>query len=309
MTDAVRLYEVSLRDGLQNEPEIVATDTKLILLDRLLEAGLTDIEVTSFVRPRAIPQLADAAEVARRLPRQPGVRYWALVPNPIGLERALDAGIRHVATFVSASEGHNQRNVNRTIAESMGGLRKVIEAAKAEGLGVRSYISTVFGCPFEGEVPPEKTLALALQLLEWGTDEVSLGDTIGAAKPLQVREVLSVLQDGGVPLDRIAAHFHDTRGTAVVNAWVAWEAGVRTFDGSVGGVGGCPFAPGAAGNVATEDLVNLFHESGVTTGVDIDRACEAAAVLGDALGRTLPSRYLGWWKGRREREDRRSRSA
>jgi hydroxymethylglutaryl-CoA lyase len=309
MTDGVRIYEVSLRDGLQNEPDILPTETKVVLLDRLLDAGLTDIEVASFVRPRAIPQLSDAAEVARRLPRDRRVRFWALVPNVVGLERALDAEIRHVATFVSASESHNKRNVNRTIAESMAGLRKVITTAKAEGLGVRSYISTVYGCPFEGDVSVHKTRELALELLECGSDEIALGDTIGAAKPLQVREVLSTLQDGGVPLDRVAVHFHDTRGTAVVNAWIAWECGVRTFDGSVGGVGGCPFAPGAAGNVATEDLVNLFHESGVGTSADLDRVCEAAATLEEALGRPLPSRYLGWWRGRREREARQSRSA
>lgn len=298
-----------MRDGLQNEPDIVSSDAKLALLDRLLAAGLTDIEVTSFVRPRWVPQLADAAEVARSLPRRDDVRFWALVPNPVGLDRALDAEIRHVATFLSASETHNKKNVNRTVAESMAGLRKVIGTAKAEGLQVRSYISTVFGCPYEGEVDPARTVELALELLELGADELSLGDTIGAAVPPQVRDVLARLDAAGVPSDRIAVHFHDTQGTALLNAWTAYECGIRVFDGSVAGIGGCPYAPGAAGNVATEDLVHLFHTSGVDTGVDLERVCEAGEFMEGVLGRELPGRFLGYWRGRRERAARKARSA
>jgi hydroxymethylglutaryl-CoA lyase len=306
MSDRVRIHEVSLRDGLQNEPDVVPTATKLQHLDRLLAAGFTDIEVTSFVRPRWVPQLADAADVARSLPEAPGVRFWALVPNPVGLDRALDAQMRHVATILSASETHNQKNVNRTVAESMAGLRQVIRTAVAEGVTVRAYVSTVFGCPYEGPVDPRRTLDLALELLALGAEEIALGDTIGAGTPRQVREILGFLVDGGLPLERTACHFHDTRGTALLNAWVAYEFGVRTFDGSVGGVGGCPYAPGAAGNVASEDLAYLFQESGVETGIDLESACLAGEFMENVLGRRLPGRYLHNWQGQRERAARRA---
>lgn len=309
MSERVRIHEVSLRDGLQNEPDVLPTRTKLAHLERLVAAGFTDIEITSFVRPRWVPQLADAADVARNLPAAPGVRFWALIPNPVGLDRALDAQVRHIATILSASESHNQKNVNRTVAESMAGLRQVIRTAVAEGVTVRAYVSTVFGCPYEGPVDPRRTLDLALELLELGAEQIALGDTIGAGNPRQVREILDFVVKGGVPVERIACHFHDTRGTALLNAWVAYEFGVRTFDGSVGGVGGCPYAPGAAGNVASEDLIYLFHESGVDTGVDLDRACMAAEFMEGALGRRLPGRYLHNWQGQRERAAKRARSA
>lgn len=313
MADSVRLHEVSLRDGLQNEPDVVPTETKLAHLERLVAAGFTDIEVTSFVRPRWVPQLADAADVVRNLPPAEGVRYWALVPNPVGLDRALDAEIRHIATFLSASETHNKKNVNRAVAESLAGLRKVIGTAVGEGLGVRSYVSTVFGCPYEGHVDPQATVDLVLALLDAGADEISLGDTIGSADPLMVRDVLGRLEQAGVDLGRVAVHFHDTRGTALLNAWTAYEQGIRIFDGSVGGVGGCPYAPGAAGNVAMEDLVYLFQQAGVGTGVDLDAACAAGEFMEDVLGRRLPGRYLHYWQGQRERDSdeakRRARSA
>ena len=306
MSERVRIHEVSLRDGLQNEPEVVPTATKLAHLEHLLSAGFTDIEVTSFVRPRWVPQLADAADVARSLPDAQGVRFWALVPNPVGLDRALDANIRHVATILSASETHNQKNVNRTVAESMAGLRQVIRTAVAEGVSVRAYVSTVFGCPYEGPVDPRRTLDLALELLDLGAQEIALGDTIGAGNPRQVREILGFLAENGLPIDKTACHFHDTRGTALLNVWIAYEFGVRTFDGSVGGVGGCPYAPGAAGNVASEDLVYLFHESGVETGIDLDRACMAGEFMENVLGRRLPGRYLHNWQGQRERAAKRA---
>jgi len=309
MVDRVRIHEVSLRDGLQNEPDVVPTDVKLAHLEHLLASGFRDIEVTSFVRPRWIPQLADAAEVARSLPRVEGARFWALVPNPVGLDRALDAEIGHICTFLSASETHNKKNVNRTVAESMAGLRKVITTARSEGLTVRSYISTVFGCPYEGDIDPQRSLDLALELLELGATEIALGDTVGAAYPTQVRTILELLAAQGVPVEKTAVHFHDTRGTGLLNAWTAWEHGIRTFDGSVGGIGGCPYAPGAAGNVAAEDLVYLFQRSGIPSGIDLDGACAAAQFMEGVLGRRLPGRYLHNWQGQRQRGSRAARSA
>ena len=291
MSDSVRVYEVSLRDGLQNEAVTVSTEAKIEHLHKLIEAGFTDIEVTSFVRPRWIPQLADAADVIRQLPDVEGVNYWALVPNQVGLDRALDAGVANIATFLSASETHNQKNVNRTVRESLAGLRRVVGGAKAEGMQVRSYISTVFGCTYEGEVPAAKTLELALALLDAGADEIALGDTTGMGDPEQVKRILDTLTEGGVPLERIAMHMHDTQGLALANVYAGWSYGVRTFDGAVGGVGGCPYAPGAAGNAATEDLVHLFDRIGVHTGVDLDLAAEAGHFMEAQLGRELPGRY------------------
>ncbi len=287
----VRVHEVGPRDGLQNEPEVVPTSAKLELIGRLVDAGHRDIEVTSFVRPRWIPQLADAVELVRQLPTAKGVRYWALVPNQRGYERAIESGIEHVATFLSASETHNQKNVNRTVRESMAGLRKVITAAVGEGIVVRSYISTVFGCPYEGDVPAQRSLALALDLLDAGASIIALGDTTGMGTPSQVERTLDALVEGGVPLERIAVHFHDTMGTALANAIVSLRRGVRTFDGSCGGLGGCPYAPGASGNLATEDLLHALAAEGADTGVDLTAACEAATMIESVLGRELPGRY------------------
>lgn len=298
--EAVRLHEVALRDGLQNESTVLDVADKLAILDALIASGFRDIEVTSFVRPRMIPQLSDAAEVVAGLPRGNGVRYWALVPNQVGLDRALDAGIGHIATFMSASETHNKKNVNRTRAESLAALEAVTRTAVSEGMAVRAYISTVFGCPYEGDVAPEATLELALRLLDAGATELSLGDTTGVANPAQVQRVIRFLADNGVPLSTMAGHFHDTRGTALANVLAAWQCGVRTFDGAVGGVGGCPYAPGAAGNVASEDLANLFAEMGVETGVDLDAACRAGQVVEDLLGRSLPGRFHQFWQTTRE---------
>jgi hydroxymethylglutaryl-CoA lyase len=309
---SVRLFEVSPRDGLQNEPEIVSTDDKIGLVERLVEAGFRDIEVTSFVSPRFIPQLADATEVVRRLRRVEGVRYWALVPNPVGLERALDAGMEHIATFMSASETHNQKNVNRTTRESLAGLRKVIGTAVAEGIEVRSYISTSFGCPYEGDVDPARVVELALALSEAGASSIALGDTTGMGQPHQVVDVVGRVRAAGVPIERIACHFHDTRGTALVNAYAAWNAGVRCFDGAIAGIGGCPYAPGAAGNAATEDLVQMFERMGgggvdvapgfgPITGIDLDLAAEAGHYMERVLGRPLPGRFHQYHQGRAER--------
>jgi hydroxymethylglutaryl-CoA lyase len=303
---AVRIYEVSPRDGLQNESEIVGADDKLGLIERLVGAGLRDIEVTSFVRPSWIPQLSDASEVIARLPRAEGVRFWSLVPNRRGLERAIDSGVTHIATFMSASETHNKKNVNRTRAESLAALRDVVAVAKDEDMGVRGYISTVFGCPYEGHVPADKTVELAHELLAAGVDELALGDTTGMGDPRMVHTVLKALTDSGVPLDRIGLHMHDTRGTGLANALAGYEFGVRTFDGSVAGVGGCPYAPGAAGNAASDDLVNMFESMGVDTGVDIDALAEAGVFLSSVLGRELPGRYHKYHLGAHRRAASRS---
>jgi hydroxymethylglutaryl-CoA lyase len=314
MNPEVRLFEVSLRDGLQNEAVVVPTERKLELVNRLVAAGFRDIEVTSFVRPKWVPQLADASEVVRNLPDAPGVRFWALVPNAIGLDRALDAGVGHIATFMSSSETHNQKNLNRTTQESLAGLRKVIGTAKAEGVQVRAYLSTVFGCPFEGEVSVDAVTRLVLALLEAGADEVALGDTTGMAHPTQVQRILAHLTEQGVPLERTALHFHDTRGTALVNVAAAYAFGARLFDGALSGVGGCPYAPGAAGNACTQDLVHYFERldgaqeapegHGPRTGIDLDQACEAGKWLEDVLGRDLPGRYHQFWRGQERRKVR-----
>jgi hydroxymethylglutaryl-CoA lyase len=294
----VRLYEVALRDGLQNESVIVDLDAKLAIVGALVDAGFTDVEVTSFVRARLIPQLADAAELVRSLPDAPNVRFWALVPNQVGLDRALDAGVRHVATVLSASETHNRKNVNRTVGESLAAMRSIIKSSVEAGIVVRSYISTVFGCPYEGPVAFDATWALCDALLDAGASEISLGDTIGVANPVQVQDFVARLVARGVPVERLAGHFHDTRGTALANVFAAYEAGVRVFDGAVGGVGGCPYAPGAAGNVASEDLAHLFASMGVETGVDLDATCEASLRMRAAIGRELPSRFLEFWRTR-----------
>lgn len=298
MNITLRMYEVSLRDGLQNEDQVVSTDTKVAFAERLVQAGFRDIEFGSFVSPRHVPQMADTDELFLRLPDRDTVRYWALVPNSRGLERALDTGVGHIATFLSASETHNVKNVNRTIRESLADLSKVVQTARAEGVRVRSYISTVFGCPYEGEIAVSKTLELAHALLAAGAHEIALGDTTGMATPAQVQRILGALDSGGVPLDRIACHFHDTRGTAVVNAWAAHQVGIRSFDGSIGGIGGCPYAPGASGNASTEDLLHTFAAQGEQTGVDIEQACAAGVFMEDVLGRRLPGRYLQFWKAR-----------
>lgn len=300
----VTLYEVGPRDGLQNEPETVATDEKLALVGRLADAGLRRIEVGSFVSPKWIPQLADADETARRVPRREGVVYSALVPNLAGWERFRETGLPVAAFFVSASETHNRRNVNRGIAEHLERFRPVAEAAKAAGTGLRAYVSTVCGCPYEGEVAVSAVVRLVEDLVAAGADEISLGDTIGVGVPGQVRELVRAVSDAA-PLERIALHLHDTWGRALANVQAGFEAGVRTFDASVGGLGGCPYAPGASGNVATEDVVDLFEREGISTGVDLDALVDTAAWLErDVLHRPLPGRVYRARLGERERAAR-----
>lgn len=299
MAPQVTVYEVGPRDGLQNEAAHVPTADKLALLRALVDAGLTRIEATSFVSPAWIPQLADAAEVTAALPSAPGVAYAVLVPNAKGLARllaALDArgpGGPPVAAavFVSASESHNRKNVNRSVEESLAGFQEVVGPARARGLEVRGYVSTAFGCPYEGKVDPGRVAEVTGRLLALGCSQVSLGDTIGVGTPAEVRQVLRRLLPS-VPSERLALHGHDTRGTALANVLAALEEGLTTFDAAVGGLGGCPYAPGASGNLATEDLVYLLHGLGLETGVDFQRLVAAGALAQRLTGRRLPGRAL-----------------
>jgi len=285
----VRVVEVGARDGLQNEPASIPTGTKVAFVDALSGAGYEEIEVSAFVSPLWVPQLADAEEVLRRIARAPGVVYSALVPNEQGLERALAAGVEKIAVFTAASETFNRKNINASIQESIDRFAPLVPRAHAAGLTVRGYVSTAFWCPYEGRVAPEAAADVAQRLLDLGVDEVSIGDTIGKAVPLEVHVLLDRLLDL-LPQDRLAMHFHDTYGTAVANAIAAYERGITTFDASAGGVGGCPYAPGAAGNIATEDLVWALTRSGASIPVDLERVRAASDLLSAALGRPLRSR-------------------
>ncbi|HUF46470.1 MAG TPA: hydroxymethylglutaryl-CoA lyase [Vicinamibacterales bacterium] len=290
-TSVPLVVEVGPRDGLQNEPAAVATADKIAFIDRLSEAGLPIIEVTAFVSPAWVPQMADAAEVLAGITRRPGTRYLALVPNARGLERAQAAGVTDVAIFAAASETFSRRNINQSIDASFDTYRVVTDAALAAHLRVRGYLSTSFGCPFEGDVAADRVVTLTRRLLDLGVYEVAVSDTIGVAHPGQVRTLLRTLL-ADVRSDQIALHFHDTRGTALANVLAALDLGIRTFDASAGGLGGCPYAPGAAGNLATEDLLYLLHGLGHDTGVDLDAVCEASTSLEPLLGHPLPSRYV-----------------
>jgi hydroxymethylglutaryl-CoA lyase len=290
MTKRVTIVEVGPRDGLQNEAARIAAGDKVAFVDRLAAAGLPVVEVTSFVRPDRVPQLADAREVWAGLTPRPGTRYTALVPNLIGLRDALAAGVREVAIFAAASEGFSQRNTNRSIAQSLASFADVCTEAAAAGVRVRGYLSTAFGCPFDGAVDPRRVGAIARQLVDLGVYEVALSDTIGIAHPGQVGPVLDATVGAGVDLGRIALHFHDTRGQALANVMEALPHGVRTFDASAGGLGGCPFAPGATGNLATEDLVYLLDGLGFETGVSLSGVIEASAFIEPKVGHPLPSR-------------------
>jgi hydroxymethylglutaryl-CoA lyase len=288
----VTLYEVGPRDGLQNQAEVVASDAKVELVTRLADAGLRWIEVTSFVSPEWIPQLADGDAVARGVPRREGVHYSALVPNSRGYERFRSSGLPGAAFFVSASESHNRKNVNRSIREHLDRFRPVAERAKDEGFRLRAYLSTVCGCPYEGAVAASRVVGLVRDLFELGADEVSLGDTIGVGTPGQVRSLVGAVADVA-PLAKVALHMHDTYGRALANVQAGYESGIRIFDSSLGGLGGCPYAPGASGNVATEDLVDLFESSGIETGIDLDRLVETAAwVERELLRQPLPGRVF-----------------
>ncbi|MBJ95016.1 MAG: hydroxymethylglutaryl-CoA lyase [Rickettsiales bacterium] len=291
LPDSASIFEVGPRDGLQNEPTPIATQHKVELVERLSEAGLPYIEVSSFVDPRWIPQLSDAEQVFSAIKPKSGVRYAALVPNERGLIRAKESNLDSIAVFISASETHNRKNLNRAIDESLDNIAAVMDK-KGEGISwVRGYISMVFGCPYEGEIPLKDVIRVALRLEELGVDQISLGDTVGYANPRQVGERLASI-GSELSLDKIALHFHDTRGTALANIVAGLDSGVRIFDSAIGGLGGCPYAPGAAGNVATEDLVHMLEGMGVHTGVSLDALVETARFIEKSLEKTLPGRYL-----------------
>jgi len=289
--DSASIYEVGPRDGLQNEPTPIPTATKVELVDQLSRAGLPYIEVSSFVDPRWIPQLGDAEQVFQGIERKPGVRYAALVPNMRGLGRAREAEVESIAVFVSASETHNRKNLNRTIDESLDNIAQVMSELDGSGAWVRGYVSMVFGCPYEGDVSSAQVLRVGQRMLEMGVNQLSLGDTVGYANPRLVTERLGDIR-AEIDLSLVALHFHDTRGTALANIIAGIDSGVRVFDAAVAGLGGCPYAPGAAGNVATEDLVNMFHGMGIDTGIDLDALLKTALFMEEHLGKKLSGRYL-----------------
>lgn len=288
----VDIYEVGPRDGLQAEPAIVPLDTKLELIGRLAEAGLTTIEATSFVSPRWVPQLADADALMARLEHRPGVRHPCLVPNRRGLDRAASAGVTDIAVFVSATERFARENLATSREGALDMAAPVIEEARRRGWRVRGYVSMCFGDPWEGRVPADAVVAVSRRLLDTGCDQISLGDTIGVATPGHVSSLVEALRSGGVPAERLALHFHDTYGQALANVLAGLEAGVRVFDASAGGIGGCPFARSATGNLATEDLVWMLQGLGYSTGVDLDRLIETSLWMARQLGRPAPSRVV-----------------
>jgi isopropylmalate/homocitrate/citramalate synthase len=289
---SVRIVEVGPRDGLQNEKAIIPTEQKVQFIQMLADAGLPVVEATSFVSPRAIPQLSDASEVMVNLSRRLSTSYPVLVPNLRGMERALAAGVRAIAVFTAASESFTHHNIHATIAESLANFRPVIALAQQEKVTIRGYISTVFGCPYEGKVEPRRVLNVAQALLEMGVGELSLGDTIGVATPNQVVDMIDLLvHDGAIPISQLAVHFHDTRGTALANVLIALERGISILDSSAGGLGGCPYAPGAAGNLATEDLLYMLNGMGIHTGVDLDKVVAATSFMNPLLGHTPTSKY------------------
>jgi hydroxymethylglutaryl-CoA lyase len=285
----ITIVEVGPRDGLQNEAAEVSTTDKVAFVDLLTAAGLRAIEVSAFVSPKWVPGMADAAEVCAGITRVPGVRYSALVPNVVGLERAHAAGIAEVGIFAAASEGFSRKNINQSIEDSLDTYRGVCARAAELGVSVRGYVSTAFGCPFDGDVPPRRVGEVAAALLNMGAFEVAVSDTIGVAHPRQVADVVAEVASH-IPLAQIALHFHDTRGMALANVMAGLDIGVRTYDASAGGLGGCPYAPGATGNLATEDLVYLLDGLGIETGVDLSKLLEASAFIESRVGHDLPSR-------------------
>jgi isopropylmalate/homocitrate/citramalate synthase len=288
--DSVKVVEVGPRDGLQNEKVTIPTEAKVEYITALADAGLKVIEAGAFVSPKWVPQMADTADVYREIPKDPGVEYPVLVPNMKGLERAIEAGVKSIAIFTAASDTFNKRNINMTIDESFANYAPVSARAIAEGMRVRGYVSTALGCPYEGEVAPERVLEVSARILDLGCYEVSVGDTIGVGTPMQVQGVVGILLQV-IPAAKLAMHFHDTRGTALANTLAALEMGIATFDASSGGLGGCPFAPGASGNLATEDLIYMLDHMGIETGVALDRLV-AASSIGPYLDHPLPGRYL-----------------
>lgn len=291
----VTIKEVGPRDGLQNEPVWIATEDKITWINQLSRTGLSYIEITSFVHPKWIPALRDAIDVAKGIDREKGVTYAALVPNQRGLENALEGGINEACVFMSASETHNRKNINKSTSESLHILKQVNNDAKKANLTTRAYLSTVFGCPYEKDVPIEQVIRLSEALFEFGISELSLGDTIGAANPAQVETVLEALL-ARFPASQIALHFHDTRGTALANMVTALQMGITVFDGSAGGLGGCPYAPGSSGNAATEDIVYMLEQMDIKTNVKLEKLLSAAKWIEEKMGKPLPSRNLQVFK-------------
>lgn len=289
--ETVKIVEVGPRDGLQNEKVTIPTEAKVEYITTLADAGLRVIEAGAFVSPKWVPQMADTADVYRSIPKDPGVEYPVLVPNMRGLEHAMEAGVKSIAIFTAASETFNKRNINMTIEESFANYAPVVARALQEGMRVRGYVSTAFGCPYEGDVPPEKVLEVCARLLDLRCYEVSVGDTIGVGTPTQVQGVIGMLLQV-IPAGKLAMHFHDTRGTALANTLAALEMGIATFDASSGGLGGCPFAPGASGNLATEDLVYMLDKMAIETGVNLERLVAASSIVAPYLDHPLPGRYL-----------------
>jgi len=290
--DSVSIYEVGPRDGLQNEKVTLSTDRKLELIDGAVDAGIRRVEITSFVNPRWVPALADHYEVATRVQRREGVTFSALVPNMRGLDGATRAGVTEAAVFLAATQSHNRKNINKSTEEALQTYRAVVAEARSRGMRVRGYISCACGCPYEGTVSLDAVRRVAEALLEYGVYELSIGDTIGVGTPRQIEYLIEGLYAAGIGSDRLAVHFHDTRGTALANVTVALQCGIRTVDSAIGGLGGCPYAPGASGNVATEDVVYMLEGMGVKTGIDLDRLVACSARLAGQLNRDLPSKYL-----------------
>ena len=287
----VTVFEVGPRDGLQNESKHIETADKVALIEAIAQAGLKQIEVTSFVSPKWIPQLADGAQVIASLSLPADLSISALVPNLKGYEAAKASGLKQINLFLSASEAHSKKNINKSVAEAISTMKEVADVALQDGMRLRCYVSTVFACPYEGPVSINSVLKVVEGLVSMGVHEISLGDTIGAANPLQVKQVLDALK-GLVSFEKLALHFHDTRGTALANVVAGIESGVTIFDSSLGGLGGCPYAPGASGNLATEDLVYMLHGMGIKTGIDLPALIEAGALAQKLLGKELPGRYL-----------------
>jgi hydroxymethylglutaryl-CoA lyase len=297
MRERILINEVGLRDGLQNLPRHVPLEHKLELFHALAASGLRDFEATSFVSPKAVPQLADAAELLARLPNDRDFRYTCLVPNLRGYERAKAAGARSIAVVLAATDTFNRKNINMSLEQATGVCAEVVQQARRDGIAARAYIAAAFACPFEGPTPPATVFRLLERMSEAGATELAVADTIGAANPRQTKELLSaVVRDHGAA--RVAAHFHDTRGLGSALAWAALEAGVRRFDGSIAGLGGCPFAPGASGNVATEDLVFMFEDCGFDTGVDFARLLKAVDTAGTLLATSVGGRIVPWSRSR-----------
>lgn len=298
--ERVRVVEVGPRDGLQNEKTIVPTDAKVRFIEALADAGLPVVEAGAFVHPKWVPQMADTGDVVRAVQKRDGVDYPVLVPNLRGLERALEAGVQSIAIFTAASETFNKRNINMSIDESFETFEPIAQRVRREGVRMRGYVSCACGCPYEGDVPAETVLEVAARLLDLGCYEVSIGDTIGSGTPLQVQGLTALLLQV-IPKTRLAMHFHDTRGMAIANTLTALELGIATFDASAGGLGGCPYAPGASGNMATEDLVYLLDSIGVETGIDLQRLVAATDVIAPWLDHPLPGKYLQSCTGGRQK--------